>query len=308
MRLAVLCSADSWYFQDLQRAAGDRYKVVAVPFSKIASSLTSFPESASRVESGTNRNDELVERISSVEHSLDQFDAVLVRTMPPGSLEQVVFRMDALHRLESMGKPVFNRAKAIEISVDKYLTLAKLHSAGMAVPRTETSQSIEDAMAGFDRLGGDVVLKPLFGSEGRGITRINDEAIAERTYRMLIQLGAVIYQQEFVEHEGADIRLFVLGERVLGMRRTSPFDWRTNASRGAKCEPLHVTDELAEMAFAAAKATETLVAGIDLLPARDGRLLAIEVNAVPGWRALARAVDLDVAGLLLEFLDRRLSR
>ena len=306
MRLAVLCSADSWYFQDLRRAAGDQHTVEAVPFSRIASSLDVVSDSDSGQLSGASPRGGMSERIFSAEHSFQEFEAVLVRTMPPGSLEQVVFRMDALHRLESMGLPVFNRARAIEISVDKYLTLAKLHSVGLTVPRTETSQTIEEAMAGFERLGGDVVLKPLFGSEGRGITRINDLAIAERTYRMLIQLGAVIYQQEFVEHEGADIRLFVLGDRVLGMRRKSQLDWRTNASRGATCEPLQVTDELTEIAVKAANATETLVAGVDLLPARDGRLLAIEVNAVPGWRALARTLELDVAALLLEFLEQRL--
>ena len=123
---------------------------------------------------------------------------------------------------------------------------------------------------------------------------------------MFIQRGAVIYKQEFVEHEGADIRLFLLGDRVLGMRRKSQLDWRTNARRGATCEPLHVTDELAEIAVRAADATETLVAGVDLLPARDGRLLAIEVNAVPGCRSLARTLELDVAALLLEFLEQHL--
>ncbi|HEV3004550.1 MAG TPA: hypothetical protein VGX78_08810, partial [Pirellulales bacterium] len=149
----------------------------------------------------------------------------------------------------------------------------------------------------------DVVLKPLFGAEGRGITRLNDEALALRAFKMLEQLGAVLYLQEFVPHEGADLRLLVVGSRVLGMRRRNPLDWRTNISRGAKAEPLEVTHELAELAHRAADSVGAPLAGVDLLPGTDGRLYAIEVNAVPGWQALARALKLDVARLVLEYVE-----
>lgn len=292
MRLAVLSSAESWYVRDLQRAASELYDVSVqpFPFTRIHSSISEN----TTVESGEE---------TTAENSLSDFDTVLVRTMPPGSLEQVVFRMDALQRLEVGGVRVLNSPRAIEAAVDKYLTLAKLRSAGFTVPKTEVSQTIDEALAGFQRLGGDVVLKPLFGSEGRGITRINDEAIAERTYKLLIQLGAVIYQQEFVEHEGHDLRLFVVGEEVLGMRRSSQLDWRTNVSRGATTEPLQVTEELRDLARRATECVHAQIAGVDLLPAKDGRLLAIEVNAVPGWRALAKSLDVDVAKKLLTWLQ-----
>jgi ribosomal protein S6--L-glutamate ligase len=155
-------------------------------------------------------------------------------------------------------------------------------------------------MAAFAELGGDVVLKPLFGAEGRGITRLTDEALALRAFSMLEQLGAVLYLQEFIAHEGADLRLLVIGERVLGMRRRNPLDWRTNVSRGAKAEPLEVTPQLAEPAYCAAAAVGAPIAGVDLLPGADGRLYAIEVNAVPGWKALARVHGIDVARLVLD--------
>ena len=285
MRVAVLSSADSWYVRDLQRAAGDDHQVQPLPFSRIMSVIARDT------------------KVASGEQQLNEYDAVLVRTMPPGSLEQVVFRMDALQRLEAAGVPVFNPAKAIEVAVDKYLTLAKLQAAGFDVPRTETSQSIEEAMVGFARLGGDVVLKPLFGSEGRGITRISDEAIAERTFKLLIQLGAVVYQQEFIEHQGYDLRLLSLGGEVLGMRRFNRLDWRTNVSRGARGEPLTVTHQLADLARRATQSVHAVMAGVDLLPAKDGRLLAIEVNAVPGWRAISRTLDIDVAAKVLSLLQ-----
>src|SRR3569833_1781666 len=142
-----------------------------------------------------------------------------------------------------------------------------LLSAGLRVPRTIICQTADEALRAFELLGGDVVVKPLFGSEGRGIARIVDAAIALRTFRLLEQLGAVLYLQEFIEHEGCDLRLLVLGDRVLGMRRSNPLDWRTNISRGARAEPLDVTPELTEIAHRAASAVGAPLAGVDLLPA-----------------------------------------
>jgi ribosomal protein S6--L-glutamate ligase len=243
-------------------------------------------------------------QITSHHVPLHDVDAILVRTMAPGSLEQVVFRMDALARLEAAGKLVINPAKAIEAAVDKYLATAKLAAAGLRVPRTAVCQTPEDAMQAFAALGGDVVLKPLFGSEGRGIARLNDEALAERAFRLLADLRSVIYLQEFIPHNGHDIRVLIIGQRALAMRRHNPNDWRTNVSRGAKAEPCELDDELREMAFRAAAAVGAPLAGVDLLPDRDGQTYAIEVNAVPGWRALAKALDIDVAALVLDYLER----
>lgn len=291
MLLAMLGSPESWYFKDLQRAANGRHGLAAVSFSEMRATLA-----------GPTR------QVASGDHRLDDVDAVLVRTMPPGSLEQVVFRMDALARLEACGKLVVNPPKAIEAAVDKYLASAKLAAAGLTVPRTIVCQTADDAMAAFTELGGDVVLKPLFGAEGRGIARLIDDALALRAFKMLEQLGAVLYLQEFIAHEGADLRLLVLGERVLGMRRRNPLDWRTNVSRGAQAEPLEVTDELSSLAHCAAAAVGAPLAGVDLLPGRDGRLYAIEVNAVPGWKALARTLKIDVAALVLGFVESEVKK
>ena len=288
MRVAALCSPDSWYLRDLQRSAGANHTVVALPFSRIHSRIEAEIEVGSETE------------------TLSAFDAVLVRTMPPGSLEQVVFRMDALAQLEAQGTLVINPPKAIEVAVDKYLALSRLHRAGFDVPCTETSQTVDEAMEGFHRLGGDVVVKPIFGSEGRGITRIDDPAIAERTYKLLTQLGAVIYQQEFVAHEGFDIRLLVIGRDVYGVRRINPRDWRTNVSRGASVEPLELTPDLIEIAQRATREMGAVMAGVDLLPACDGRNLLVEVNAVPGWRAVSRALGIDIASQVLKTIERLL--
>jgi ribosomal protein S6--L-glutamate ligase len=287
MRIAVLTSPESWYFRDLARAAADRHELAPIPFSRISSALHVGPKFSA----------------ASKEIRLDEFDAVLVRTMPPGSLEQVVFRMDVLGELERRGAPVINPPRALETAVDKYLASARLQAAGLATPRTWVCQTAEEAMEGFAALGGDVVLKPLFGGEGRGITRLNDESLALRAFKMLAQLGAVLYLQEFVPHEGCDLRLMVLGERVLGMRRRNASDWRTNISRGAVGEPWEHEDELVAIARRAAEAVGAPWAGVDLLPARDGSLYVLEVNAVPGWKGLAQTLNLDIAAMALEFVE-----
>ncbi len=285
MHIAVLGNTGSWYTNDLTRAAGNRHEILPV----------SYQELASTVDATTTVFTQTV--------ALNEIDAVLVRSMPPGSLEQIIFRMDALANLAASGIKVINPPRAIEVAVDKYLATTRLAAAGLPVPRTITCQTVEQALAAFATLGGDVVLKPLFGSEGRGIVRLSDETVALRTFKALEQVGSVFYLQEFIEHEGCDLRLLVIGDEVLGMKRRNPTDWRTNISRGATGERLTVTSELAELARRAANAVGAPLAGVDLLPSRDGRLLAIEVNAVPGWRALASVTGVDVAAKVLDFLE-----
>ncbi len=285
MKIAVLGSATSWYVGDLRRAAGDAHEIVPVTYRELVAQVG---------EAGVD--------LRSGAAELRQFSALLVRSMPPGSLEQVIFRMNALANLADAGVQVVNSPRAIEIAVDKYLTTVKLQAAGLLVPRTVACQTWEQALESFAALGGDVVVKPLFGGEGRGITRVADEAIAQRVFKTLEQIGAVIYLQEFIPHEGYDLRVMVIGKLMLGMRRRHPHDWRTNISLGATAEPLEISDELAQLARRAAAAVGTSIAGVDFLPGQDGRLYAIEVNAVPGWRALARVTDKDVAELVLKHL------
>jgi ribosomal protein S6--L-glutamate ligase len=291
MRFAVLAAPDSWYARDLTRAAGADHEIVTLPFSQIGAAVLG---SMTGVTTGGC--------------DLFGFDAIIVRTMPPGSLEQVVFRMDCLGRLEVAGVFVINPPRAIEAAVDKFLTTARLAADGLLTPRTICCQTPDEAMAAFAQLGGDIVLKPLFGSEGRGITRLNDEALALRAFKMLAQLGAVLYLQEFVPHEGYDIRLLIIGDRVLAMRRHNKLDWRTNISRGAMAEAFVPDDGLVRIARQAAAAVGAPLAGIDLLPGRDGRLYVIEVNAVPGWKGLARALNTDVARLVIDFVAAEVHR
>ena len=238
------------------------------------------------------------------ETELSRVDAVLVRTMPPGSLEQVVFRMNLLAQLEARGVVVMNPPRSVECAVDKYLTTARLVAAGLPVPETIVCESSEAALAAFAALGGDVVVKPIFGAEGRGILRVNDPDLALRTFRTLERLQAVLYVQRFIEHEGFDLRVMVLDGKVLaGMRRRSAEDFRTNVSRNARPEALELTYTEKDWALRASAAVGTRIAGVDILYDRLGRGYVIEVNGVPGWRALNKVAHCDVALEVIRSLE-----
>ncbi len=291
-RLVALVSGMGWHVQDLQRAARAlAFDFEAVPFPRVVGRL------------GTDR-----ERIEAGGIDLTAVDGVLVRMMPPGSLEQVVFRMDALHRLLALGIPVLNPPRAVETAVDKYLALAALAAAGLPVPPTWSGESSAEALAAFEELGGDVVVKPLFGSEGRGLVRVSHRELARRTFQTLERLGAVLHVQRTVRHPGHDLRVFVLGDRVLGaIRRHAPEDdWRTNVAVGGRPEPCTADPVIEQLALRAARAVGAEVAGVDLLHDLDrDRLVVLEVNAVPGWRALAQTIGIDVAAEILRMLGRR---
>lgn len=280
MQIAILSGGTGWHVQDLLRAAAALgHHATAFDFRQLSATVamgrSSFLES----------------------------DAFIVRTMPAGSLEQVVFRMDLLHEIQSRGKLVVNPPRAVEVCVDKYLTSARLESAGIRTPPTAVCQTANDAQNTFVELGGDVVVKPLFGAEGRGMVRVSDPELAWRTFRAIEQTGGVIYLQQFIQHPGWDVRAFVIGGQVIGaMRRTAHGDWRTNVSQGGTGTPMELSIAQDALARNAASAVGAVIAGVDLLPGPNGEWYVIEVNAVPGWRALGVACGLDVAKLVVSYL------
>lgn len=294
MRIGVLANEGSWYWRDIVRAADERgLECRRLEFERLVAAV-------SNATPGLN--------VTCEDCDLLELDALIVRTMPPGSLEQVVFRMDVLGVVESRGTLVHNPPKALECAVDKFLTTARLQRLGVPVPRTVVCESADDALAQFDRLGGDVVVKPLFGSEGRGILRVSDPDLAFRTFRTLQRTSAVLYLQQYVDHGGVDTRVLVYGDSVLGgMRRRAADGFRTNVARLGHAEPYSPSDDECAMAVRAARITGAVFAGVDLIADRAGRIAVLEVNAVPGWRAFARVTGLDVAGTLLERIQASLA-
>ncbi|MBI1336986.1 MAG: RimK family alpha-L-glutamate ligase [Phycisphaera sp.] len=289
MRIAILSPKAGWHSMDLQRAArSSGHEAVICPWTQVLATVD---------DDGT--------LVACDLEPLHSMDAVLVRTMPAGSLEQIVLRMDMLHRLAAIGVRVVNSPRTIEAAVDKFLSLSQLKAAGLPVPGTVVCQRYSDAMGAFDALGRDVVVKPIFGSEGFGMTRVTDTAGAQRLFTMLEAMRSVMYVQRFVPHHGYDLRLFVLEGKVLAsMKRTGTGgEWRTNIAQGGQGEPYTPTPEQVELALTAAKAVGAHVSGVDLLPGVDGKTVVLEVNAVPGWRAISQVCGIDVASRVVASLS-----
>ena len=292
MRVAILAAREGWHTAELCRALAAR---------GCEGRVLAYEGLVGRLGGGAGSG------LTSGGEDLDAAAAVLPRIIPAGSLEQIIFRVDALHRLEDRDIPVMNSPRALERTVDKFWTTALLEQAGLPVPETIVCERPEDAMAAFRTLG-DVIVKPLFGSMGLGMVRVSDEEMAFRVSRTLEAIRGVYYLQRAVDHAGCDVRAFVVGDRVIGaIERRAP-GWLTNLARGGEASPVTLSPEWAALALRAARVVGAEYAGVDLLPARDGTVYVVEVNGIPGWRGLQDATSIDVAGAIVEHLLDRVAR
>ena len=209
--------------------------------------------------------------------------------------------MNLLHRLERLGLLIINPPLSIERAVDKYNSLTLFHEKGLPVPRTAVTESHDEALECFHELGGDVVVKPLFGSRGVGAARVNDPDIAARVFRTISFHHGVLYLQQFVNHGGSDIRAFVIGDRVVAAMRRVSTNWKTNVSLGAKPVPLNLSEEMEKLAIKAAKIIGCKVTGVDLIQGPDGPVL-IEINSQPGWRGLQSVTKKNIADEIISYI------
>jgi RimK family alpha-L-glutamate ligase len=287
VRLAVLAARPGWHTQQLERAAaGGGHTVSILPYEGLMASIGA----GSKLESAGTE--------------LDGVDLVLARIIPSGSLEQIIFRVDALHGLEDRGIRVVNSPRTIERTVDKYWTSVLLERCGVPTPETVVCQDPDAAFAAFRQLG-DVIVKPLFGSMGLGMVRVSDEEMAYRVFRTIEQIRGVYYLQRTIDHDGVDVRVFVIGGGILAaIERRSP-GWRTNLARGGTARGISLSEQQSLLAIRAAAAVGADYAGVDLLTGRDGQTYVLEVNGIPGWKGLQEATGLDVAGELIDYLSSR---
>ena len=291
MQIVILSARTGWHTDELCRALIDRgHTGVVLPYEGLVATFGGSHLGHLQGE-GTRIFDA---------------DAVLARIIPSGSLEQIIYRVDALHWIEQRGVSVMNSARAIERSVDKFYTTALLHQAGLPTPETVVCERAEDAMRAVKSMG-DVIIKPIFGSLGHGMVRVSDPDVAFRVVRALEQVGSVFYVQRAIDHDGRDLRVFVVGGRVLGAieRRSIDGDWRTNVARGASAQPFDLPAAWEQLAVRAASAVGAEYAGVDLLPSGHDDVFVLEVNAIPGWNGLQQATGLDVAGAIVEHLEGR---
>lgn len=232
---------------------------------------------------------------------LKDFSALIIRPIGKGSLEEVVFRMDVLYRLQRLGIYIVNPPEAIEHCVDKYDILAILEDNNVPVPRTAVTENPEKALELFKELGGDVVVKPLFGSRGIGATRVTDPEVALTIFNAINFYHGVIYMQEYIPHGFSDIRAFVIGDRVVAAMRRVSSGWKTNYSQGARPEPIKLESSLEALATKSAKLIECKIAGVDIIESSRGPLV-IEVNSQPGWEGLQSVTDINIADEIVNFV------
>jgi len=238
---------------------------------------------------------------------LEELDALIIRPIGRGSLEELVFRMDILYKLERLGFYIINPPEAIEHCVDKYDILAILEDNGVPVPRTAATESLSEALKAFAELGGDVVVKPIFGSRGMGATRIADSEIASTVFKAITFHHGVIYLQEFVPHGHSDIRAFVIGGRVVAAMRRVAESWKTNYSQGARPAPIELDSALKELAVKSAKAVGCKIAGVDILEGPNGPMI-VDVNSQPGWKGLQMVTKVNIAKEIVSFVLSELKK
>jgi RimK family alpha-L-glutamate ligase len=285
LKIGILASGAGWHIVQLQQALEQRgVTVERYSSTRFLTRIGAEP------------------RVTILGARLDDCAALVVRGIPTASLEQIIFRVDVLHRLENLGVRVVNPAGAIEKTVDKYYTSSLLQDADLPAPRTIATERFDEALAAFEELGGDVVVKPLFGSEGKGMLRVNDADLAHRIFRAL-ELGRYVYYlQQYIPHQDWDIRAFVLGDRVLAAMARRAGGWKTNVAQGARGEALQLDMALEALALKAARVVGADYAGVDILCDERGQPYVLEVNGIPGWRGLQSTTELDVAGAIAEYV------
>ena len=241
-------------------------------------------------------------------------DAAIVRGIASGSFEQVTKRLGILHALRECDVPVYNDARAIERSVDKAMTSFLLRKAGVSTPPAwagESSALAQRLVMREGAAGRALVLKPLFGSQGKDLLRVGH---VDGEHVALPALGGAYADlaclQRYVPQAttpGFDWRVLVIGGRAMAAMRRVSRHWIHNVARGAVCERADITPLLAGLAERATAALGLDYAGVDLVPTQDGASV-IEVNGVAAWRGLQRVTDFDIAQALVDDLLERLTR
>lgn len=251
--------------------------------------------------------------IPGFHHSMPQ--AVFVRGVSGGSLQQVITRLNILHMLERLGVMVYNAPRAIERTVDKAMTSFLLSQHHVNTPQTwvcESRQLIEKIRTQFPQT--TFVLKPIFGSQGIGVRLLAPNSVLPVPMAQFVE--GVYYLQAFIpskncssNKQGAsidspnksyDFRVFVVGGRVIAAMRRSGHDWIHNVAAGAICEAISPSVALSDIALAAAKAVDINYCGVDIIEASDGRLYVLEVNSIPAWRGLQGVAEVDIATSLVD--------
>jgi [lysine-biosynthesis-protein LysW]--L-2-aminoadipate ligase len=235
-----------------------------------------------------------------------QYDAVLERSISYSS------GLYALRLLNAFGVPTVNTAEVAQICGDKLMTSALLARDGIPQPHNATAFSPEAALQAIESFGYPVVLKPVVGSWGRLLAKINDRDAAEAVLEHKSTLGSVqhsvFYIQEYIEKPGRDIRVIVIGDNVLTAMYRKSDHWITNTARGGQGELCPVTPEIEELSLRAAHAVGGGVLAVDLVEHPERGLIVNEINHTMEFHTMQPLSGIDIAGEIVEYTIRVASR
>jgi tetrahydromethanopterin:alpha-L-glutamate ligase len=231
--------------------------------------------------------------------------AAFVRGISGGTLQQITQRLNILHALKMLGTVVYNDGRAIERTVDKAMTSFLLQQNGIATPKTwvcESRQQAHEIIEQNHKLNQQLVIKPLFGSQGAGV-RLVEESAEKLPLPMDTHVDGVFYLQSFIK-ASHDYRVFVVNNRAIAAMKRSGETWLHNAALGAKCEEIAESDVL-EVALQAARVLDIGYCGVDVIRDAQGKLFVLEANSIPAWRGLQSVTETNIAQLLADdFFDK----
>lgn len=234
------------------------------------------------------------------DREITKIDLCFFRSFGSGSYEQIVRRFSLMRHLERTGTLVVNPVEALLNSRDKYSTISTLARAGFSVPQTHVTESAHWAYR-HTRGFGQIVCKPLVGSLGFGAMKFKDADMAFNAYKTLETLGLPIYVQEYLENPRRDVRVFVIGGKVVGaiQRIAAKGNWKANIALGNKPKQLKISGELERLAIKATKTLGLVYAGVDILKTKNAPVI-LEVNGSPSWQGLRKVSGVNVAELLVK--------
>lgn len=234
---------------------------------------------------------------------LTEFDAIIPRI----GASNTFYGTAVVRQFEMMGVFTPNRSQAISRSRDKLRCMQILAAKGIGLPVTAFGHSLKDIEGLLDVVGGPpVVVKMIEGTQGIGVVLADSTAAARSVIEALRGLDVNILVQEFVrEAEGADIRAFVVGNRVVAAmkRQGAPGEFRSNLHRGGTARKIKLTPKERSAAVRAASILGLKVAGVDILRSRRGPVV-LEVNSSPGLEGIERATEVDVADAIIAYIER----
>jgi RimK family alpha-L-glutamate ligase len=226
---------------------------------------------------------------------ISETDVCFLRSFGPGSCEQLTRRISMVEHLEVSGIRVVNPTYPFRRARDKYATQYTLAKAGLPVAKTYTTENLERAYRKSMDMG-VCVYKPILGSMGKGSLKFDHHDLAYNAFKLLCRVGQPLIVQEYIRNPGRDLRVFVVGDKVVGSayKYGAVGQWKTNVAQGARMVDEPIPRDVLELGVKATRAIGLDYAGVDIIESENGPVI-LEVNGAPGWQALKKATGVDVA-------------